>query len=181
MAEYRHYNGLTLPKDYDGYSLWRCRPRCFTLLDGKAQSQLPRHARRGEQTQWCVGHNRHFSDMREVNAAADEGDERAKLALDMYEHRITKYVGAFTAEMNGVDIIVFTGGVGEHQPRTRANVCRSLGYMGVEIDEAINDANNGEEQIISTKNSTVKVVVIPTDEEYMIAKDTEAIVEGREP
>lgn len=120
-------------------------------------------------------------DMREINAAADEGDERAKLALDMYENRVTKYVGAFTAEMNGVDIIVFTGGVGEHQASIRANVCRSLGFMGVEVDDEINNANNGEEQIISSAKSTVKVVVIPTDEEYMIAKDTEAIVEGREP
>ena len=120
-------------------------------------------------------------DMREINAAAEEGDERAKLALDMYENRVIKYVGAFTAEMNGVDIIVFTGGVGEHQASTRANVCHSLAYMGVQVDEEVNQANNGEEQVISAENSSVKVVVIPTDEEYMIAKDTEAIVEGREP
>ena len=120
-------------------------------------------------------------DMREVNAAADEGDDRAKLALDMYEHRITKYIGAFTAEMNGVDIIVFTGGVGEHQQNIRANVCRSLSYMGVEIDDELNNANNGDEGLISTPKSSVKVLVIPTDEEFMIAKDTEAIVEGREP
>ena len=119
--------------------------------------------------------------MREINAAAEEGDERAKLALDMYENRVIKYVGAFTAEMNGVDIIVFTGGVGEHQASIRANVCHSLGYMGVQVDEEVNQANNGEEQVISAENSSVKVVVIPTDEEYMIAKDTEAIVEGREP
>ncbi|MBR5103002.1 MAG: acetate kinase, partial [Muribaculaceae bacterium] len=120
-------------------------------------------------------------DMREVNAAAAEGDDRAQLGLDMYEHRITKYVGAFVAEMNGVDIIVFTGGVGEHQANIRANVCRSLSFMGVEIDDDVNNANNGDEGIISTAKSTVKVVVIPTDEEYMIAHDTEAIVEGREP
>ena len=120
-------------------------------------------------------------DMREINAAAEEGDERAKLALDMYENRVIKYVGAFTAEMNGVDIIVFTGGVGEHQASIRANVCHSLAYMGVQVDEEVNQANNGEEQVISAENSSVKVVVIPTDEEYMIAKDTEAIVEGREP
>ena len=121
------------------------------------------------------------SDMREVNAASEEGDDRARLGLDMYAHRITKYIGAFAAEMNGVDIIVFTGGVGEHQANVRANICSTLGYMGVEIDDQANDANNGDEGIISTPNSRVKVVVIPTDEEYMIAHDTEAIVEGREP
>lgn len=121
------------------------------------------------------------SDMREIAAAAKQGNEKAILSLEMYEQRITKYVGAFAAEMGGVDIIVFTGGVGEHQSSTRANVCNPLRFMGVEIDDATNDANNGDEGIISTPNSAVKVVVIPTDEEYMIAKDTEAIIEGREP
>ena len=121
------------------------------------------------------------SDMREITAAANQGNEKAILSLEMYEQRITKYVGAFAAEMGGVDIIVFTGGVGEHQSSTRANVCKPLRFMGVEIDDAANDANNGDEGIISTPNSAVKVVVIPTDEEYMIAKDTEAIIEGREP
>lgn len=121
------------------------------------------------------------SDMREITAAAKQGNEKAILSLEMYEQRITKYVGAFAAEMGGVDIIVFTGGVGEHQSSTRANVCKPLRFMGVEIDDATNDANNGDEGIISTPNSAVKVVVIPTDEEYMIAKDTEAIIEGREP
>lgn len=121
------------------------------------------------------------SDMREITTAAKQGNEKAILSLEMYEQRITKYVGAFAAEMGGVDIIVFTGGVGEHQSSTRANVCNPLRFMGVEIDDAANDANNGYEGIISTPNSAVKVVVIPTDEEYMIAKDTEAIIEGREP
>lgn len=121
------------------------------------------------------------SDMREITAAAKQGNEKAILSLEMYEQRITKYVGSFAAEMGGVDIIVFTGGVGEHQSSTRANVCNPLRFMGVEIDDAANDANNGDEGIISTPNSAVKVVVIPTDEEYMIAKDTEAIIEGREP
>lgn len=121
------------------------------------------------------------SDMREITAAAKQGNGKAILSLEMYEQRITKYVGAFAAEMGGVDIIVFTGGVGEHQSSTRANVCKPLRFMGVEIDDAANDANNGDEGIISTPNSAVKVVVIPTDEEYMIAKDTEAIIEGREP
>lgn len=121
------------------------------------------------------------SDMREITAAAKQGNEKAILSLEMYEQRITKYVGAFAAEMGGVDIIVFTGGVGEHQSSTRANVCNPLRFMGVEIDDEANDANNGDEGIISTPNSAVKVVVIPTDEEYMIAKDTEAIIEGREP
>lgn len=120
------------------------------------------------------------SDMREIDEAIAQGNERAKLALKMYEHRITKYIGAYAAEMGGVDIIVFTGGVGENQKATRYNVCATLGFMGVEIDAAVNAEVRGREAVISTPESRVKVVVIPTDEEYMIARDTEAIVEGKE-
>ena len=116
------------------------------------------------------------SDMREIEAAVNAGDERATMALDMYEQRITKYIGAYAAEMGGVDIIVFTGGVGENQTGVRANVCRPLAFMGVEIDEAYNATVRGEEAIISTPSSRVRVCVIPTDEELMIARDTQALV-----
>ena len=119
------------------------------------------------------------SDMREIEAADKNGVERAQLALSMYEQRITKYVGAYAAEMGGVDIIVFTGGVGENQTGVRENVCAPLAFMGVEIDKAVNDVTRGTETIISTPSSKVKVVVIPTDEELMIARDTEAIVSGK--
>lgn len=116
-----------------------------------------------------------MSDMREVEAAVNEGNEIAKLGLDMYEQRITKYIGAYAAEMGGVDIIVFTGGVGENQTGLRADVCAPLAFMGVEIDAEANKVR-GEEAVISTAGSRVKVCVIPTDEELMIARDTEAIV-----
>lgn len=119
------------------------------------------------------------SDMREIEAADKNGVERAQLALSMYEQRITKYVGAYAAEMGGVDIIVFTGGVGENQTGVRENVCAPLAFMGVEIDKAVNDVTRGTETIISTPSSKVKVVVVPTDEELMIARDTEAIVSGK--
>lgn len=116
------------------------------------------------------------SDMREIEAAVNAGDERATLALDMYEQRILKYIGAYAAEMGGVDIIVFTGGVGENQTSLRASVCKPLAFMGVEIDPAVNDTLRGKEAVISTPSSKVSVVVIPTDEELMIARDTESIV-----
>lgn len=116
------------------------------------------------------------SDMREIEAAVNDGNERAAMALEMYEQRILKYVGAYAAEMGGVDIIVFTGGVGENQSGVRANVCRPLAFMGVEVDEAYNATVRGEEAIISTPSSRVKVCVIPTDEELMIARDTQEIV-----
>ena len=120
------------------------------------------------------------SDMREIEAADKDGNERAQLGLAMYEQRIIKYVGAYAAEMGGVDIIVFTGGVGENQTGVRENVCKPLGFMGVELDNELNAKIRGTETVISTPESKVKVVVIPTDEEYLIARDTEAIVEGRE-
>ena len=120
------------------------------------------------------------SDMREIEAADKAGNERAQLALAMYEQRITKYIGAYAAEMGGVDIIVFTGGVGENQTGLRGNVCRPLKFMGVELNEELNAVTRGTETVISTPESKVKVVVVPTDEELMIARDTEAIVSGKE-
>ena len=116
------------------------------------------------------------SDMREIEAADKAGNERAHLALEMYEQCIIKYIGAYAAEMGGVDIIVFTGGVGENQTGVRSNVCRPLAFMGVKIDEALNDVTRGTETVISTDDSRVKVVVVPTDEELMIARDTAALV-----
>ena len=116
------------------------------------------------------------SDMREIEAAVNAGDERAILGLAMYEQRILKYIGAYAAEMGGVDIIVFTGGVGENETSLREAVCEPLKFMGVEIDKELNSGIRGKEAVVSTAASKVKVVVIPTDEELMIARDTEAIV-----
>lgn len=116
------------------------------------------------------------SDMREIEAAINDGNERARMAQDMYEQRILKYIGAYAAEMGGVDIIVFTGGVGENQTSLRANVCRPLAFMGVKVDEELNAKIRGTETVISTPDSRVKVVVVPTDEELTIARDTRDIV-----
>lgn len=118
------------------------------------------------------------NDMREIEAAVNEGHERATLALDMYENRIIKYIGAYAAEMGGVDIIVFTGGVGENQTGVRENVCAPLKFMGVELDLELNKKIRGTETVISTPESKVKVVVVPTDEELTIARDTREIVES---
>jgi acetate kinase len=119
------------------------------------------------------------SDMREIEAAVNAGDERATLALDMYEQRITKYIGAYAAEMGGVDIVVFTGGVGENQTGLRAKVCEPLAFMGIKLNQEVNAVTRGTETVISSADSKVKVVVVPTDEELMIARDTEAIVAGK--
>ena len=115
------------------------------------------------------------SDMRSVEDGVHAGNERALLTLDMYEYRILKYIGAYAAVLGGVDIIVFTGGVGENQLITRENICRQLEYLGVTFDAEANNCR-GKEVVISGADSKVKVVVIPTDEELMIAQDTAAIV-----
>lgn len=116
------------------------------------------------------------SDMREVTSAAEEGNKRAALALEMYSHRIKKYIGSYAAIMGGVDIIVFTAGVGEHQWDIRYNSTTGLEFLGVKLDEAKNRKNFGEEEVISAEDSRVKVVVVPTDEELMIASDTLALI-----
>lgn len=118
------------------------------------------------------------SDMRDVENGVKEGNERAKLALDMYNYRIKKYVGAYAAAMGGVDTIVFTAGVGEHQWDVRYNALKDLEFLGIEVDYDKNKANFGEEEIISTPNSRVKVVVVPTDEELLIASDTLALIQA---
>ena len=112
------------------------------------------------------------SDMREIDAAANNGDEKAVLALDMYNYRIKKYVGAYAAAMGGVDIIVFTAGVGENQDNMREYVCKGMEWMGVKLDAEKNATIHGEEAVISAPDSKVTVVVVPTDEELMIATDT---------
>jgi acetate kinase len=94
----------------------------------------------------------------------------------MYEYRIKKYIGSYIAALNGIDVLVFTGGVGENQTRTRQKVADSLGFMGVKIDNELNAKSRGKEILLSTPESSVKVVVIPTDEEFMIASDTLEIV-----
>lgn len=115
------------------------------------------------------------SDFRDLEDAANNGNERARLALDMFYYSVAKYIGAYTAAMNGTDAIVFTAGIGENSATTRKGIMEYLGYLGVEIDEEAN-SKRGEDIMISTKDSKVKVFVIPTNEELLIAKDTAEIV-----
>ena len=115
------------------------------------------------------------SDMRDIENAVAAGNERAQLALDMYEYRITKYIGAYTAALGGVDVIVFTGGVGENQTGTREKNGRQLEFVGSDFEDEKNKTRC-EEIELTRQGSKVRVVVIPTDEEYMIACDTAALI-----
>ena len=113
------------------------------------------------------------SDFRDLTAARDKGNKRAALALDMFSYACKKYVGAYAAAMNGVDCIVFTAGVGENTPRVREAICENMQYLGLEIDkEKNNEKNNGKLRDVTGKNSKVKVLIIPTNEELVIARET---------
>ena len=116
------------------------------------------------------------SDFRDLNAAANEGNEVAKVTLEAYAYRVAKYIGSYTAAMNGVDAITFTAGVGENAAWLRPMVCKYLGFLGVELDEAASEKACGVEGIISTPESKVKLCVIPTNEELAIARETLALV-----
>ena len=116
------------------------------------------------------------SDFRDLNAAANEGNEIAKVTLEAYAYRVAKYIGSYTAAMNGVDAITFTAGVGENAAWLRPMVCKYLGFLGVKLDEAASEKACGVEGIISTADSKVKLCVIPTNEELAIAREPLALV-----
>jgi acetate kinase len=121
------------------------------------------------------------SDMREVEIAMSEGDKNAKLAFEMYEYRLRKYIGAYAAAMNGLDVLVFTAGVGENSVLLRQMVCKQLTFFGVDLDEDLNRSHNSIERRISTIDSKVQVLVIPTNEELMIARETYRLVKDEKP
>lgn len=115
------------------------------------------------------------SDLRDLEAAADQGNQRAQLALKMFIYRVKFYIGAYIAELNGIDALIFTGGIGENSIRMRHAICKDMEGLGISIDLEQNDFK-GEERIISNPNSNVKVLVIPTNEELVIARDVERII-----
>src|SRR5690554_1977822 len=116
------------------------------------------------------------SDMREIETAINDGNERAILGMNTYCYRIKKYIGSYAAALGGVDVLVFTGGVGENQAITRSAACKDMEFMGIELDEELNNSAHGGEIVISKPSSKVKVVIIPTDEELTIARDTVEIL-----
>ena len=115
-------------------------------------------------------------DMREIHTAIKKGGSRAKLAYDMFVYRIRKYIGSYIAVMNGADAIIFTGGIGENDPDVRKDVCKNFDYIGLKFDNYKNEDLKGVQEILSTENSRVKVMVIPTNEEFVIAEETFRLV-----
>lgn len=139
----------------------------YTLQD--INSMLNKHS-------GLIGISGISSDMREIEEGLLNGNENATLAFDMYEYRIRKYIGAYAAAMNGVDVLIFTAGVGENSPILRKKICENLTYLGVELDSQANEIFSKSARMVSTPNSKVKVLVIPTNEELVIARDTQRIV-----
>lgn len=115
------------------------------------------------------------SDFRDIEEAAEKGNKRAKLALDVFNYKVKKFIGSYSAVMNGVDCIVFTAGLGENSPATRESICYGLDYLGVKIDKAKNNVR-GKAVDVSAEDSKVRILVIPTNEELMIARDTKEII-----
>ena len=120
------------------------------------------------------------SDMRDIEDAAKSGNQRAQLALEMYNYRLRKYIGSYMAILGGADLIVFTGGVGENSPETREQICSGFDYAGLIFDSEANNGIRGKEKLLSKPESKVKVAVIPTDEEFMIASDTMDIIHKKQ-
>ncbi len=116
------------------------------------------------------------SDMREIESAAADGNEKARLALDIYHYKIKKYIGSYIAALGGLDILIFTGGIGENGDDTRYEILKNMEFLGIKVDQDKNKGLRGKEQVISTEDSPVTVIVVPTDEELLIALDTEKIV-----
>ncbi|SDK43679.1 acetate/propionate family kinase [Natronincola ferrireducens] len=115
------------------------------------------------------------SDFRDIEEAASAGNERAQLALDVYYQRVKKYIGAYAAEMGGLDAVIFTAGLGENSTVARKEICKGLEFLGIKIDDDKNDVR-GKETVVTTDDSSVKVLLIPTNEELMIARETKSLV-----
>jgi acetate kinase len=114
--------------------------------------------------------------MRDIENAIEKGNERAKIALEVYTYRLKKYIGSYIAVLGGLDVLVFTGGVGENADTIRTDICDGLSCFGIDIDEQRNKGLRGRELLISKQDAKVKIIVVPTDEEFMIASDTQEIV-----
>jgi acetate kinase len=150
-------------------------PALITYIMGKEGLSLVEMNTLLNKHSGMIGLSGESSDMREIEEAVHEGNKRAIIAFDLYNYRIKKYVGAYAAAMGGVDALVFTGGVGENSPLTRKAVCEEMEFMGMEIDLEKNENAKGEMDL-ATDNSKVKILRIPTNEEMVIAKDSEEIV-----
>lgn len=151
-------------------------PSIITYVMGKEELSISEVNTMLNKHSGLAGISGESSDMREIEQAVKEGDKKATYAFDVFNYRIKKYVGAYSAVMNGLDALVFTGGIGENSPNVRNSVCSDLEFLGIKLDPQLNENPKGE-AVISTEDSKTKVLRIPTNEELVIAMDTKKIVE----
>jgi acetate kinase len=152
-------------------------PGILIYLADKEHLSLPGISNLINKRSGVAGISQLSSDMRDLEMAALEGNSKARLALKMFEYRVKKYIGAYTAAMNGLDLMIFTGGIGENDFRMREMICSNLEYLGIVFSPEINDGKKGQDLVISKDESEVTVMAITTDEEFVIASDTRYIVE----
>ncbi|MBK8945878.1 MAG: acetate kinase [Ignavibacteriae bacterium] len=152
-------------------------PSIITYIMGKEELSISEANTMLNKHSGLVGISGESSDMREIEQAVAEGDKKATYAFDVFTYRIKKYVGAYAAAMGGLDALVFTGGIGENSVKVRKDVCNDLEFLGIELDDELNNNAKGE-AIITKQNTKAKVLRIPTNEELVIAMDTEQIVKG---
>ncbi len=150
-------------------------PSIITYLMGKEELSISEVNTLLNKHSGLAGISGESSDMREIEQAVSEGDKKATYAFDVFNYRIKKYIGAYSAAMGGLDVLVFTGGIGENSTLVRKTVCKDLGFLGIKLDEELNENVEGE-MVITSNDSKTKVLVIPTNEELVIAMDTERIV-----
>lgn len=150
-------------------------PSIITYVMGKEELSISEVSTMLNKHSGLAGISGESSDMREIEQAVQDGDKKAKYAFDVFNYRIKKYIGSYAVAMGGVDAVVFTGGIGENSVRVREAVCKDLDFLGITLDPTLNENPNGE-AVLTTSNSRVKVLRIPTNEELVIAMDTEKIV-----
>ena len=121
-----------------------------------------------------------YNDIRDIQSAADSGDANARLALEVFVKSVRHWIGAYMAQLNGLDVLVFTAGIGENRAEIRAEICANMDQIGIELDPSKNSSIQAEEAIISSENSTVKVLVIPTNEELVVAREVKRFLENKQ-
>jgi acetate kinase len=121
-----------------------------------------------------------YNDIRDIQSAADSGDANARLALEVFVQSVRHWIGAYMVQLNGLDALVFTAGIGENRAEIRAEICANMDQIGIELDPSKNSSIKAEEAIISSENSTVKVLVIPTNEELVVAREVKRFLENKQ-
>jgi acetate kinase len=153
-------------------------PSIITYVMGKEELTISEVSTMLNKHSGLVGISGESSDMREIEQAVSEGDKKATYAFNVFTYRIKKYIGAYASAMGGLDTVVFTGGIGENSTNVRRDVCENMDFLGIKLDPELNKNPKGE-AIISSKDSKIKVLRIPTNEELVIAMDTEEIVKNK--